>query len=34
MQLRAEALGIPWPTLAPTDIGNLISFLNEPGRTK
>jgi mono/diheme cytochrome c family protein len=34
MQLRAESLGIPWPTLEPADIGNLISFLNEPRRGK
>jgi cytochrome c2 len=25
---RAEELGIPWPTLKATDIGNLVSFLN------
>ena len=30
---RTEALGIPWPTLAPTDLGNLVSFLNEPRHT-
>jgi cytochrome c2 len=29
---RAEELGIPWPTLKPTDIGNLVSFLNAPTR--
>ena len=27
---RAEELGIPWPTLKPTDIGDLVSFLNAP----
>jgi cytochrome c2 len=27
---RSEQLGIPWPTLEPTDIGNLVSFLNQP----
>jgi len=27
---RADELGIPWPTLKPTDIGNLVSFLNAP----
>ena len=31
---RAEELGIPWPTLKPTDIGNLVSFLNAPARAK
>jgi cytochrome c2 len=31
---RAEELGIPWPTLKPTDIGNLVSFLNAPARSK
>ena len=25
---RAEALGIPWPMLKPTDVGDLVSFLN------
>jgi hypothetical protein len=25
---RAEELGIPWPTLKATDIGDLVSFLN------
>jgi cytochrome c2 len=29
---QAEELGIPWPTLKPTDIGNLVSFLNAPAR--
>jgi len=27
---RTEELGITWPTLKPTDIGNLVSFLNAP----
>jgi len=27
---RTEQLGMPWPTLQPTDIGNLVSFLNRP----
>jgi len=27
---RADALGMPWPTLKPTDIGDLVSFLNAP----
>jgi hypothetical protein len=31
---RAEELGIPWPTLKPTDIGDLVSFLNAPARPK
>jgi len=31
---RAEELGMPWPTLKPTDIGNLVSFLNAPARPK
>ena len=34
MRVRSEQLGIPWPTLEPTDIGDLISFLNDPGRQK
>ncbi|MBZ5728203.1 MAG: cytochrome c [Acidobacteriia bacterium] len=34
MRARAERLGIEWPTLEPTDIGDLISFLNDPGRQK
>lgn len=31
---RMEQLGMPWPKLEPKDIGNLVSFLNEPGRPK
>ncbi len=31
---RAEELGMPWPTLKPTDIGNLVSFLNASARPK
>jgi mono/diheme cytochrome c family protein len=27
---RTEQLNIPWPVLEPTDIGNLVSFLNAP----
>ncbi len=27
---RAEEMGIPWPILKPTDVGNLVSFLNAP----
>ena len=27
---RTEMLEIPWPVLEPTDIGNLVSFLNAP----
>jgi len=34
MNTRAEKLGIPWPDLEPGDIGELISFLNDPGRKK
>jgi hypothetical protein len=30
----AEELGIPWQTLKPTDIGDLVSFLNRPARPK
>ena len=32
MRTHAEQLGIAWPTLEPGDIGDLISFLNDPGR--
>jgi mono/diheme cytochrome c family protein len=32
MGTRAEQLGITWPTLKATDIGDLISFLNAPAR--
>lgn len=31
---RAQELGIPWPTLKATDIGDLVSFLNAPARPK
>jgi len=31
---RAEELGIPWPTLKATDVGNLVSFLNVPAPPK
>ncbi len=31
---RAEELGIPWPTLKATDIGDLVSFLNAPAPQK
>ena len=31
---RAEELGIPWPTLKATDIGDLVSFLNAPASPK
>ena len=31
---RAEELGIPWPTLKATDIGDLVSFLNAPAGPK
>ena len=34
MNTRAEKLGIPWPSLEPADVGELISFLNDPGRRK
>ena len=34
MNTRAEKLGIPWPSLEPGDVGELISFLNNPGRKK
>jgi cytochrome c2 len=27
---RAQELGIPWPTLKATDLGDLVSFLNTP----
>jgi mono/diheme cytochrome c family protein len=29
---RAERMGISWPTLESTDVGDLISFLNTPAR--
>ena len=31
---RAEELGMAWPTLKATDIGDLVSFLNAPARPK
>jgi mono/diheme cytochrome c family protein len=31
---RAQEMGMPWPELQATDIGNLVSFLNEPAQTK
>ena len=31
---RAQELGIPWPTLKATDLGDLVSFLNAPARRK
>lgn len=31
---RAEELGVKWPVLEATDIGDLVSFLNEPVRRK
>jgi len=34
MWARAEQLGIPWPSLEATDIGDLLSFLNDPARKK
>jgi mono/diheme cytochrome c family protein len=34
MNTRAEKLGIPWPSLEPGDVGELISFLNDPERKK
>lgn len=27
---RVEEMGMPWPKLEPRDIGDLVSFLNEP----
>jgi cytochrome c2 len=32
MRAHAEQLGIPWPSLEATDVGDLISFLNDPAR--
>lgn len=29
---RVQALGVSWPVLEPSDIGNLIAFLNDPRR--
>ena len=34
MNTRAEKLGIAWPSLEPGDVGELIAFLNDPGRKK
>ena len=34
MNMRAEKMGVPWPSLEPEDVGQLISFLNDPGRKK
>lgn len=34
MIARAEETGVPWPTLEPTDIGDLVSFLNSQQRPK
>jgi cytochrome c2 len=34
MWARAQQLGVAWPTLEGTDIGNLTSFLNASGNTK
>ena len=31
---RAEEMGIKWPLLQATDIGDLVSFLNDPARQK
>jgi len=31
---RAEAMGVTWPTLKPSDVGDLVSFLNAPARQK
>jgi len=31
---RAEELGIPWPNLKATDVGDLVSFLNAPSSPK
>lgn len=31
---RAQELGIPWPTLKATDLGDLVSFLNAPAPPK
>ena len=34
MSLRADELNIPWPKLEPSDIGDLIAFLNDPVRAR
>lgn len=31
---RAESMGVTWPTLQPSDVGDLVSFLNSPSRPK
>jgi cytochrome c2 len=31
---RAQEYGLAWPTLKPTDVGDLVSFLNAPARPK
>jgi mono/diheme cytochrome c family protein len=31
---RAESMGVTWPMLKPTDVGDLVSFLNAPSRQK
>lgn len=31
---RAEAMGVTWPALKPTDVGDLVSFLNAPARPR
>lgn len=30
MYRRAQELGLPWPTLGETDVGDLVSFINTP----
>jgi cytochrome c2 len=32
MVLRTEELDMPWPKLAATDVGDLVSFFNDPAR--
>lgn len=34
MRARADKLGIPWPSLEATDVGDLIAFLNDSARKK
>ena len=31
---HSKEMGIPWPTLKATDIGDLVSFLNAPAPPK
>jgi mono/diheme cytochrome c family protein len=31
---RAESMGVEWPILKPSDVGDLVSFLNAPARQK